>query len=176
MNLTIDMPGVRGLGEAGEGVGSLAKDGAEVGSIDEDAAEVVSLAEDGAEVGSHAEDRAGVRNMAKDVPGVRGLGRAGAEVRRLAEDVSGIRSLGEASTRVRVLEEAIDRLNPGLNLGLVLSNVALSQELLEVGLIDKIKLKVFITTMYVALYLLFLLDELDPGLLSYTSPNQNLTN
>ena len=121
MNLTIDMPGVRGLGEAGEGVGSLAKDGAEVGSIDEDAAEVVSLAEDGAEVGSHAEDRAGVRNMAKDVPGVRGLGKAGAGV--------------------RVLEEAIDRLNPGLNLGLVLSNVALSQELLEVGLIDKIKLK-----------------------------------
>ena len=127
MNLTIDMPGVRGLGEAGEGVGS----------IDEDAAEVVSLTEDG----SLAEDRAGVRNMAKDVSGVRGLGRAGAEVRRLAEDVSGIRSLGEASTRVRVLEEAIDRLNPGLNLGLVLSNVALSQELLEVGLIDKIKLK-----------------------------------
>ena len=142
MNLTIDVPGVRGLGEAGEGVGS----------IDEDAAEVVSLTEDG----SLAEDRAGVRNMAKDVPGVRGLGKAGAGV--------------------RVLEEAIDRLNPGLNLGLVLSNVALSQELLEVGLIDKIKLKVFITTMYVALYLLFLLDELDPGLLSYTSPNQNLTN
>ena len=117
MNLTIDVPGVRGLGEAGEGVGS----------IDEDAAEVVSLTEDG----SLAEDRAGVRNMAKDVPGVRGLGKAGAGV--------------------RVLEEAIDRLNPGLNLGLVLSNVALSQELLEVGLIDKIKLKVFITTMYTAL-------------------------
>ena len=107
MNLTIDVPGVRGLGEAGEGVGS----------IDEDAAEVVSLTEDG----SLAEDRAGVRNMAKDVPGVRGLGKAGAGV--------------------RVLEEAIDRLNPGLNLGLVLSNVTLSQELLEVGLMDKIKLK-----------------------------------
>ena len=101
---------------------------------------------------------------------MRGLGKAGTGV---TEDVSVIRSLGEASTRVRVLEEAIDRLNPGLNLGLVLSNVALSQELLEVGLIDKIKLEVFITTMYTALYLLFLLDELDPGLLSYTSPNQN---
>ena len=72
---------------------------------------------------------------------MRGLWKAGAGVRRLTEDVSWIRSLGEASTRVRVLEEAIDRLNPGLNLGLVLSNVTLSQELLEVGLIDKIKLK-----------------------------------
>ena len=69
----------------------------------------------------------------------------------LAEDVLGIRSLGEASAGVRVLEESVDRLNPGLNLGLLLSDIALSQELLEVSLIDKIKLKVFITTMYTAL-------------------------
>ena len=43
MNLTIDVPGVRGLGEAGVGVGSLAKDGAEVGSVNKDAAEVVGV-------------------------------------------------------------------------------------------------------------------------------------
>ena len=47
-----------------------------------------------------------------------------------------------------MLEESDDRLNPSLNLGLLLSD---SRELLEVSLIDKIKLKVFITTMYSAL-------------------------
>ena len=72
MNLTIDVPGVRGLGEAGVGVGSLAKDGAEVGSVNKDAAEVVG---------------------------------------------------------VRVLEEAIDRLNPGLNVGLVLSDFFLTLDI-----------------------------------------------
>ena len=51
-----------------------------------------------------------------------------------------------------MLEEAIDRLNPaGLKLGLVFSDIALSQELHEVGLIDEIKLKVFITTIHTAL-------------------------
>ena len=47
-----------------------------------------------------------------------------------------------------MLEESDDRLNPSLNLGLRLSD---SRELLEVSLIDKIKLKVFIMTMYTAL-------------------------
>ena len=74
MSLTIDVPGVRGLEEAGVVVGSLPKIGAEVGSVNEDAAEVVG---------------------------------------------------------VRVLEEAIGRLNPGLNLGLVLSNFCLSTRYLE---------------------------------------------
>ena len=102
-------------------------------------------------VKSLAEEGARVRNLTKDIPGVRSLGEAVAGIGSLAEDVLGIRSLGEASAGVRVLEESVDRLNPGLNLGLLLSNIALSQELLEVSLIDKIKLKVFITTMYTAL-------------------------
>ncbi len=72
MNLTIDVPGVRGLEEAGVVVGSLPKVGAEVGSVNEDAAEVVG---------------------------------------------------------VRVLEKAIDRLNPCLNLGLVLSDFFLALEI-----------------------------------------------
>ena len=72
MSLTIDVPGVRGLEEAGVVVGSLPKIGAEVGSVNEDAVEVVG---------------------------------------------------------VRVLEKAIDRLNPGLNLGLVLSDFFLALEI-----------------------------------------------
>ena len=85
---------------------------------------------------------------------MRGLGEAVAGIGSLAEDDLGIRSLGEASAGVRVLEESVDRLNPGLNLGLLLSDIALSQELLEVSLIDKIKLKVVITTCILH-YLLF---------------------
>ena len=145
------------------GVESLAKDGAEVGIGDNDAAEVESfgdgsltedrvgaksLAEDGPEVPSVDEYAAEIESLTKDSLGVKSLTEEGARVRNLTKDMPGIRSLGEASAGVRVLEESDDRLNPSLNLGLLLSD---SQEFLEVSLIDKIKLKVFITTMYTAL-------------------------
>ena len=128
------------------GAKSLADYGAEIPSVDEYAAEIERLAEDRLGVKSLTEEGARVRNLIKDMPGVSGLGEAG--IGSLAKDVSENSSLGEASAKVRVLGESVDRLNPSLNLGLLLSD---SQELLEVSLIDKIKLKVFIMTMYTAL-------------------------
>ena len=78
----------------------------------------------------------------------RGRGRERRQGWNLTKDTPGVRSLGRL---VGDWEPLFTDSILALNLGLVLSDIALSQELLEVSLIDKIKLKVFITTMHTAL-------------------------